>query len=165
MPKRMELRVRDGRLEKRCTGCREWIDAEWGFYWRPSRRVRAAPGQMEPRPQCKQCENEASGQRHASYLPQHGFVRYSMVERYLEEAIRRIGQAEFSRRTGIPQPMLWRYRQGTVMRIQRVTAASILSVARQVFRAGEFRTRKEIHYGRSQRLHKQPDSGAATVPE
>lgn len=159
----METRVRNGRWEKKCTTCGVWRDAEEGFYWRLSKIVDALPYQMDPRPGCKHCENKEAGDRLAPHLQQHGLIRWDAISAIVESAIKRVGQKEFSRRTGLSQNTLWLYRRGDRLRVTKVNAACMLHVARDIFQSGELRTREEIHYGR--RVHEPPNDGAATVPE
>lgn len=169
MPRRgqlvMQLRFHEGRVEKLCTKCRWWKDVQRDFYKRPDRRVDAQPGAKMPRPECKDCSNQEAGRRHAPHIQQHGLVPWSSIERYVNEAIDRIGAAEFCRRAGVTQQQLWKYRHSPPRRCTRTNAAKMLDTARGVLRSGEVRTREEIHHGDRSRVHEPSDGDTVPVPE
>jgi hypothetical protein len=150
MPKRgtvtMEIRQKNGVWEKRCTICGEWKPIKDGFYTRKSYRVNNLSVRL-PRPQCKLCTNQVRGKKYYPNAEQHGLIEYKEISHIVDKVIRRIGQAEFARRSKIASPKLWAYRKGKTRKIHRITATRMLLVCQDVIESGEVKTHNEIWQG------------------
>jgi hypothetical protein len=142
----MEIRQNNGVWEKRCSLCKRWKPIKDGFYTRKSYRIND-PSVRLPRPQCKTCTNKVSGVKKRPDMEQHGLIDYRKISHLVEITIKRIGQAEFARRTKYAAPKLWEIRTGRRTKIHRITAARLLLVCQDVIESGEVKTHNEIWQG------------------